>query len=242
MTKDNQPPVAPITAKTDQAAGSPPDLEGATSSTPAAVESVKSARKDGTPPPLVGYAPAQPVSRSDKLGWRMIAYICRDPDRWWVIGASVAIYALSFVLPAVYFGTDSSYSGASAFSSGLREGFVVWLANPAIWVGWVLLCFRRRWLAFIAGTIAFALCLWVLIDGRIATPMVAFNNEPLHPIGDIHLLAGYACWLASTAVFAVGSLFLALRKHRDDLQRVTSKPAEGTPPLSPTTPVATERH
>jgi hypothetical protein len=164
--------------------------------------------------PATSGKPARPISGFRTLG-RIVAYFVRDPERWWVIAASVAIYAFSFFVPAVWFEGRSSRTGAQAFCDAFDYGYVIWIANPAVWIGWILLSFGRRWLAFIAGAIALVLSAWALINPGDVTPTMSWDGGPAQPIGQIHLQTGYACWLASTAIFAIGAFILAFRASRN---------------------------
>ena len=87
------------------------------------------------------------------------------------------IYALAFALPAASFpgrmgpirlgdeviaeGGDAlppaQFAGHQAFYHAMRLGRVDWFANPALWLGFVLLACRQWILCGIAGTCAFLL-------------------------------------------------------------------------------------
>ena len=127
----------------------------------------------------------------------------RNSQRWWVIGASAALYWLSLVLPAGYLrvnqpGTSiqgTLMSGAEMYLAALKFGFTIWLANPALWVGWILLAFHRPWLALLVGTLGFGLALGASLNSDSA----------------FVLQSGYACWVASAGVFAIGTIAVIVR-------------------------------
>jgi hypothetical protein len=150
--------------------------------------------------------------------------IQNDQPRYAIVAASVTVYAVSFFLPAYFFASNSagtsvngqSSSGIDAFYQSIVFGNSIWLANPCLWVGWALLCFHRRWLATLAGVGA------TLLAG-----------DALH-WKDYNVQDGYYCWLASSAILAIGAVALLIRdRRRGPVQPISPLPTPAPDPAAP---------
>jgi len=135
---------------------------------------------------------------------------------WWIVGTSMAIALFSLLLPTGFFRIErplvhlegDSMSGAAIFVNAFHTSFTVWLANPALWAGWVLLALGQRWLASLAGAIALALAAAVM----------------LHRDSAFVLQSGYYFWMAGIGFFLLGALFLAIRR-RSNVRAMPIAPA-----------------
>lgn len=109
--------------------------------------------------------------------------------------ASLATYGISFCLPAFEIGVEGRGTSESGFSAflvaflalgqeyfGGLASFLVWLANPAFWIGVVLLATGRPTAALVAS------CAALLLG-------CSFVFGPL-------ILVGYYVWLGSMALLA----------------------------------------
>jgi hypothetical protein len=120
--------------------------------------------------------------------------------RRWLLGTVCLIYVSSFLLP-VYRAAPGWFAFIVTLT-GLRfEGqgssfSPVWLANPVLWIGVLLLATGRAGAAGIAGVVAVLLAL---------LPMLHGSEE--------HLLIGYYAWLLSMAVLASS---LVIRRDQAD--------------------------
>jgi hypothetical protein len=119
-----------------------------------------------------------------------------------VIGLSLLVYGVSFLLPVISGNqTRETAYGFRVFADtfcialeqhepmGRGVPVIAWAANPVFWLGLGLLYFRHQWLACLAGVIA-------MLFG--AAPALIIVLGPPGP--------GYWVWLASFATLAVGSV------------------------------------
>ncbi len=153
---------------------------------------------------LVGVAPCSPFRRRKVLTPRVVIY-----------ALAVAAYVVSLFLPAVgvsVLGPPSTLYGCEAFTASLRSfpdvlkdfpsdlfslcACVAWLANPVLWVGMILVAWRRYGSGCMAGAMAVALAMpiWLEID---------------------EVYAGYYLWVLSMALLmlAAGAGWLAERRE-----------------------------
>lgn len=134
-----------------------------------------------------------------------------------LVFVSVGLYVFSFFLPAGYMQSDSptthvsgtSMSGWGAFTHSARFGYVAWLANPALWVAWVLLILKRPGPAAVAGLTAMAFAASIMTSDA------------------LRLQSGYFLWTSSVAVSALGALYQAMQ---DFLKHYTPAPARELSP------------
>ncbi|WP_058034492.1 hypothetical protein [Burkholderia pseudomallei] len=121
-----------------------------------------------------------------------------------VLGASVALYAISLLMPAMYFEKEPSLTGMSVLSQGWLGLLMLnpsWLANPLYTIAAVQFTRSRysRASIFSGAAVACALC-------SLFTTKWYFNEANATPIASFGI--GFYTWLVAQIVLLFGSLRL----------------------------------
>jgi len=130
-----------------------------------------------------------------------------------IIFTSVALFALSLVLPALRevglrADAEAGYVILATGYFGALVGQVAWFANP-LWVAALLYLFRRRWkAAAVAACLAVGVAAESLLLYSTGIPSDSGRTIP------VRLLVGFWVWWSSLWVLAAGALVL-WRRHRE---------------------------
>ena len=162
--------------------------------------------------------------------------------RWVSPIATLLLYGISLSLPAIAVNGRIGAAPAPGYEAALIGAFAIVfllqpavLANPAIWLGSVLLACGRFRAATVVGAIAVACTLSALLIYDPAAPPQGggADTPPSHPPRIIELLAGYYCWVGSaTMLFASGVLGVrvqARQSHRADVPETAAGRYEHLP-------------
>ena len=142
---------------------------------------------------------------------------------WLAFAVIGALYAISFFLPFLLIDrhhpllADPIWDGAIVFMSGMPGAEVSWLANPALWVGLVMLILGRWRAASIAGIVA----LFIGFLLKMIEIHVGSGGQTTY-----HLLTGYCVWLASMVLLAGSEpLWFAVRRCAGSAARGVKSPS-----------------
>jgi hypothetical protein len=150
---------------------------------------------------------------------------------WGLIVACVAVYVVSFALPAVKINDGDQVAwGIFAAIGGvlaLAIGQPAVLANPALWAGLVFARLGKWKHALVLGLVATVLALSPLTIYQPGSPQV--HHSPCSP-GLIEkriteLPAGYYFWVASFAIFTFASAIAAAMAKRTSPAATGREPA-----------------
>ena len=127
-----------------------------------------------------------------------------------VIGASLVVYVIALIAPAINFEDTSKdpWPGMMAFIMGafaVFEGHFAWLANPIYGIALLLLLFRQ-WIAaalVAALAVAVALSSFAVLGETAPLDEAGVNKAVVASLGP-----GFYAWLASMLTVAVGALAL----------------------------------
>lgn len=139
-----------------------------------------------------------------------------------LVTLSVLAYGTSFFLPAFTTndGDGQPALGYVAFLVGFFGLFMLqtaWLANPALWIGLILVGCRSWKAAAVCGVVAsgFALAALMIYEpGAPRPPHACTSLSGIEKIRLTTILPGYWCWLASMALFAMACAVQMVSKRR----------------------------
>lgn len=129
----------------------------------------------------------------------------RRPSTWLL--ASLATYALCLVLAPI---STQSGQQVEPWSNGLLIALIgwmglhtypEWLANPVLWLAWLLIGLRRSKAGTVCAAVALALGLCFLLRQKIMV------NEAGHFAPIASWDAGYWLWVASMALACIAGLW-----------------------------------
>jgi len=137
-----------------------------------------------------------------------------------VMSASVVLFALSLVLPALREGelgvrVEPGYMILGTGYFGVLVGQLAWFANP-LWAAGLVYLLRRRWKAA-------AICAGlgvVVAAGSFLLYSTGFPSDSGATI-PVRLLAGFWVWWSSLWILAAGALVLWRRHHEPDVTEGT---------------------
>lgn len=120
----------------------------------------------------------------------------------WALRASLPLYLLSLMLPAIEVGTREWHWGyylAMIGWLGLATGHASWFANLFYFAAWVLV-FRKQWqIALLLSVLGIMLAASFPLHDTIAMS-TSGAQSPIRSVG-----SGYHVWLASMFALAVGA-------------------------------------
>lgn len=137
-------------------------------------------------------------------------------EQFFVIGSSVAVFAVACVLPALQFqnlaGVEQLWYGGMILLVGWMGALVGqfgWFANLLLFASWISAAFRWRLGAvlFAAAALLVAIQSFALFGEAIPADEGGFNKLML-----THLLAGFYFWIASIVISLAGGFFVRPRK------------------------------
>jgi hypothetical protein len=143
-----------------------------------------------------------------------------DPLKRLVVSASVVLFALSLVLPALGEGelgvrVEPGYMILGTGYFGVLFGQLAWFANP-LWVAGLVYLIRRRWkAAAICASLAVVLAAESFLLYSTGFPSDSGATIP------VRLLAGFWVWWSSLWVLAAGALVLWRRHRKPDVTEGT---------------------
>lgn len=148
---------------------------------------------------------------SDKRSLRNPTPSVRTAE-WLFLAVSVCLFLASLTQDGFYLAGENPRAWAPCIGLllvgwiAVFAGVFAWLANPALFVAWILLCFRStRYASLVMATISAAFALSFLAHQEI----LANENGGTSKITGYGL--GYWLWLASIFAAIVGSLVAVIR-------------------------------